>query len=408
MPMYRGHDDGYPQPGSAQQPTHKKKKRVKPIGAGKAFALGLLAAILVGTIPTAVAYMMASGTRSHVNKILGGFETDIGKKVDAQTSQIALTAASSAREAATKATANITVAFDGGDKGVQHSTYGSGIVINQTDTTAYVLTNYHVIEGASSILVTIQKDDYTATPVGEGDPRSDIAVLKIEGLAPQVKLDLANIGNSDEVQQGDWCFATGNPHGFHDSMSVGTVSAVHRNIPKSIYTENIIYANMIQTDVSMNPGNSGGGLWDAHGSLVGITSLIWSMDGGNEGLGFAIPSNYAIGVANDLIEGRNPTHAVIGASLASVPDSAVQSFGLSSSDGAYVETVTKAGPAERAGLTDGDIIIRIGDEEINSPDDLHVTVRGKTVGSDVEVTFLRQGKEMSKTLTLGAGSDFDK
>lgn len=408
MPRNRGNDDGYPQQGAPQTPIQRKKKRIRPIGAGKAFALGLLAAILVGLATTGVAYLMASGTRSHVNKTLGSFETEIGKKVDAQTSQIALTAAPSAREAASKATANITVAFDGGDKGAQRSTYGSGVVINQTDSTAYVLTNYHVTDGASSILVTIQGRDHTATTVGEGDPRSDIAILKIEGLEPQEKLDLASVANSDDVVQGDWCFATGNPHGFHDSMSVGTISAVHRNIPKSIYTENIIYANMIQTDVSMNPGNSGGGLWDAHGQLIGITSLIWSMDGGNEGIGFAIPSNYAISVANDIIEGRNPRHAVIGASLSSVPDSAVQSFGLSSSDGAYVETVSKAGPAERAGLMEGDIIVGVDGEEITSPDDLHVVVRGKAIGSNVEVTFLRQGKDMSKTLELGAGSDFDK
>ena len=196
----------------------------------------------------------------------------------------------------------------------------------------------------------------------------------------------------------------GNPHGFHDSMSTGVVSALGRNLPSSSagVSSDVLYANMIQTDVALNPGNSGGGLWDVHGNLVGICTLIWSMDGGNEGTGFAIPGDYAFRIAENIINGQAPAHAVIGAQLDSVPDSAVSAYGLRSRSGAYITSITKAGAAENASLAQGDIITSIDGQPISTVEDVLLIVRGHAPNDKIEIGILRQGMEMKYTLVLGS------
>ena len=272
---------------------------------------------------------------------------------------------------------------------------GAGIVLTSTGD---ILTNNHVVDGAQSITVTIGGKTYDADITGT-DPTSDLATIK---LVDAKDLPVAKIGDSSTLREGEWLMAVGNPFGLNDSVSTGCVSYLGRDIKMSADRVDIMYANMIQTDVPFNPGNSGGGVYNNAGECIGIATMITTSDESMSSVGYAIPINYAQRIAQNLMKGKPGAHAVLGLSLSNVPDEDVETYGLESTDGAYITNITKSGPSEAAGLSLGDIIVSFNDEPVKNADDLLFKVRALDINTTVSIDVLRQGKEMSFDLKLGS------
>lgn len=277
------------------------------------------------------------------------------------------------------------------------SSLGSGVILSGD---GYILTNYHVIEGADKLQVVASGGEYEAKVVGT-DPSSDLAVIKIEASG----LPAVEIGSSSDLVTGEWAMAVGSPFGLEQSVSTGIVSAVSRS-SSSLYSSEseAIYTNMIQTDAAINPGNSGGALVDKNGKLIGINTLIASTSGSSSGVGFAIPVDYAMKIAEQIIAGQTPSHAQLGVSLTTVNSSVAARYNLPVSEGAYVTRVTSNSGASEAGITEGDIITKVGDSKVTSASDLIIAVRSHNPGDMVSVTFNRSGSEQTVDVVLGTDS----
>lgn len=277
------------------------------------------------------------------------------------------------------------------------SSLGSGVILSGD---GYILTNYHVIEGADKLQVVASGGEYEAKVVGT-DPSSDLAVIKIEASG----LPAVEIGSSSDLVTGEWVMAVGSPFGLEQSVSTGIVSAVSRS-SSSLYSSEseAIYTNMIQTDAAINPGNSGGALVDKNGKLIGINTLIASTSGSSSGVGFAIPVDYAMKIAEQIIAGQTPSHAQLGVSLTTVNSSVAARYNLPVSEGAYVTRVTSNSGASEAGITEGDIITKVGDSKVTSASDLIIAVRSHNPGDMVSVTFNRSGSEQTVDVVLGTDS----
>jgi putative serine protease PepD len=273
---------------------------------------------------------------------------------------------------------------------------GSGVIL---DTSGNILTNYHVIEDAQSITVSIDGNSYDGTVVGS-DSSSDLAVVKVD-LAGATVTPI-EVGDSSSLVVGDWVMSIGSPFGLDQSVSTGIVSSLYRSTMLQSSSGNTIYTNLIQTDAAINPGNSGGALVNDKGELVGINSIIESESGSSSGVGFAIPSNYAVKIAKQLINGETVTHAYIGCSLQSVTAQNAKRNSLSVNQGAYVASVTSGSPAESAGIKEGDIITSFDGTEITSADALILAVRSHETGDVVDVTLMRGSQEMTVSVTLGS------
>lgn len=279
---------------------------------------------------------------------------------------------------------------------------GSGAIL---DTDGNIITNYHVVEGAQSISVTVGGKSYDATLVGT-DSSSDLAVVHAELNGDEVTP--IEIGDSDALVVGDWVMTIGSPFGLDQSVSAGIVSSLSRNQLMTGASGNTLYTNLIQTDASINPGNSGGPMVNAEGKLVGIDTLFSSDTESFAGIGFAIPGNYAIDIANKIIAGEQVTHAYIGLSMQTVNAQNAQQYHLSVNQGAYVAEVAEGGPAEKAGLKEGDIIIALGDEEITSADGMILAVRSHKIGETVKITYMRGTEEMTSEVTFGEDTELQK
>lgn len=272
---------------------------------------------------------------------------------------------------------------------------GSGVIL---DDDGNILTNYHVVEGAQSIQVTIDESNYVGEVVGS-DWSSDLAVVKADLGGDSVTP--IEVGDSDALVVGDWVMAIGSPYGLDQSVSTGIVSSLYRSTMLPGASGNTIYTNLIQTDAAINPGNSGGALVNDEGELVGINSIIQSESGSSAGIGFAIPGNYAVEVAEEIIAGDPVLHAYIGLSLQSVTPQNADRAGLSVSQGAYVAEVTAGGPADEAGIKEGDVVVKLDDEDIVSADGLILAVRSHEPGDTVEVTVVRGDEELTFEVELG-------
>ena len=277
------------------------------------------------------------------------------------------------------------------------SSLGSGVILSDD---GYILTNYHVIEGADKLQVVASGGEYEAKVVGT-DPSSDLAVIKIEASG----LPAVEIGSSSDLVTGEWVMAVGSPFGLEQSVSTGIVSAVSRS-SSSLYSSEseAIYTNMIQTDAAINPGNSGGALVDKNGKLIGINTLIASTSGSSSGVGFAIPVDYAMKIAEQIIAGQTPSHAQLGVSLTTVNSSVAARYNLPVSEGAYVTRVASNSGASEAGITEGDIITKVGGSKVTSASDLIIAVRSHNPGDTVSVTFNRSGSEQTVDVVLGTDS----
>lgn len=275
---------------------------------------------------------------------------------------------------------------------------GSGVVL---DTDGNIITNWHVAGDATSMTVTIEGNTYDATLVG-GDASSDVAVIKANlngALVTPIE-----VGDSSQLVVGDWVMTLGSPLGLDQSVSTGIVSALYRNELMADASGNTLYTNLIQVDAAINGGNSGGALVNDQGQLVGINSLLADASGTGSfsGIGFAIPGNYAVDIANKVIAGETVTHAYIGVSCATVNEQTAQTNHLSADSGAYVAEIAQGGPAEAAGIQVGDIITKIGDLEVTSADSLLLAVRSNSVGDTVNVEYVRDGQTQTASVTLGS------
>lgn len=280
---------------------------------------------------------------------------------------------------------------------------GSGVIL---DTDGNVLTNYHVIQGATAINVEVNEESYEAELVGS-DASSDLAVLKINGI-DKSQLTPIEIGDSNDITVGEWVMAIGSPFGNEQSVSTGIVSALYRSTALSGTSGTSIYANMIQTDAAINPGNSGGALVNAEGQLIGINSVIESYSGSSSGVGFAIPVNYAINIANQIIAGETPAHPYIGVTVTSVNAFTAREQGLPVSEGAVVASVNADSPAAEAGLEVDDIVTAVDGEPIASADGLIIAAREHQIGDTITLTVVRGDKTLDIEVTLGSDAELQE
>ena len=270
---------------------------------------------------------------------------------------------------------------------------GSGVIISSD---GYILTCAHVVDGASTITVTIGDKDYTATLVGE-DTTSDIAVIKIDadGLTP------ATVGNSDGLKVGQSVMAVGNPLGeLGGTVTGGMISALNRSVTIQ-GSSSVNTMSLIQMDASVSPGNSGGGLFNMNGELIGIVNAK-SSSSDAEGLGFAIPINDAIKVAQELLENGYVTgRPYLGITYLAVEDAQTAAQLGVNAYGVYVVEVVKGGPAEKAGLQAGDRIVSVDGTEIASKDDLGTLMQKHAAGDTLSITIAREGQMQTVNVTLG-------
>jgi serine protease Do len=266
---------------------------------------------------------------------------------------------------------------------------GSGFIIDRNGT---ILTNYHVVDGAQKIAVTLSDGkNYDAKVIGK-DQKSDIAVIKIDAGRD---LPAVTFGDSDRLEVGEWVMAIGNPFGLDHTVTSGIVSAKGRQIGTGPYD------NFIQTDASINPGNSGGPLINLRGEVVGINTAIFSQSGGNIGIGFAIPTNSVKELLPQLRDKGKVVRGYLGTTVQKITPEIADSLGLKQSRGALVAEVQKGSPAERAGVKLGDIIVEFDRKEVKDSADLPPLVARVTPGTTVQVKILRDGKEVTLPLSVG-------
>lgn len=274
---------------------------------------------------------------------------------------------------------------------------GSGAII---DTEGHIITNNHVISGAQQIQVTLANGNmYSATLVGT-DTTTDLAVIKLDN--PPSDLKAVKFADSDKLAVGENVMAIGNPLGYDDTATTGIVSALNRPVTVTDDDNNAIVTNAVQIDAAINPGNSGGALVDSNGKLIGINTLITSYSGNYSGVGFAIPVNYAVNIAQQIIEGKTPTHAQLGVSLSTVNSQNAKRYGLKVDSGAYISAVNSGSGAAEAGLEEGDIVTKFDGNSVSSASDLMLDVRSKNPGDKVTLEVNRNGDTKQIEVTLGS------
>lgn len=260
---------------------------------------------------------------------------------------------------------------------------GSGVIIRED---GYIVTNNHVIEGATKIEVTLNNNQtYPATLVGT-DPATDVALLKVEASG----LPFIPFGDSDKLRLGEWVIAIGSPYDLRSTITAGIVSAKGRSMPSN---GEFKIESFIQTDAAVNPGNSGGALVDKAGNLVGINTAIISQTGSYTGYSFAVPSNIVKKIAYDLMDFGSVKRAVLGISMQAIDDKIAEDLKLSSRNGVYISEVSKSGAADEAGIKAGDILIAIDSTKLTTPASVQEAVSRFSPGDEAVVTVIRDGKE---------------
>lgn len=264
---------------------------------------------------------------------------------------------------------------------------GSGVII---DPSGIILTNNHVVQGSGKLMVRLNDGrEFEATDI-KTDPKTDLAIVRIKDAE---KLPSVKFGNSDEAEVGDWVLALGDPFGLEGTVTAGIISAKGRalgNTPRE---------NFIQTDAAINPGNSGGPLVNLDGEVVGINTAIHSRNGGNEGVGFAISSNLAKWVTQQLIHEGTVKRAYLGVAIQPVSQELAKQFGVETRKGAVVADVQPKTPAAEAGLKSGDVIVAYDGKPVNNPQELQLAVEQTPIGNKAELTVMREGKQITLKVT---------
>lgn len=264
---------------------------------------------------------------------------------------------------------------------------GSGVIVSPE---GYILTNNHVVEGAQEIEVTLSDSRRTTAKVIGTDPDTDLAVLRIT----LDRLPVIAMGNSDTVQVGDKVLAIGNPFGVGQTVTGGIISALGRN-QLGINT----FENFIQTDAAINPGNSGGALVDVNGSLLGINTAIYSRSGGNMGIGFAIPVNTARQVLEGLVRNGQVTRGWIGVEPVELNSDLAETFGIQQTEGVIITGVLQNGPAFKAGLKPGDVLLAVGEKDVRNVSELLTLIAAQTPGTAVKMRIKRRNADMTLEVT---------
>jgi len=276
----------------------------------------------------------------------------------------------------------------------QAQSLGSGFIISAD---GYIVTNNHVVApgaaGATVESITVilpDRTEYAATLVGR-DANSDLAVLKI---TPKKTLPFVKFGDSTRARVGDWVVAIGNPFGLGSTVTAGIISALHRNTGGGS-------DRFIQTDASINQGNSGGPMFDMAGNVIGINSQILSPSGGNVGIGFAIPSEQASAIIDTLRKGQAIKRGYLGIQISQLSDDMADSLGLPKNRGEFVQGVEPGKGADKAGIKPGDVIVRVNNREVTPDDTLSYIVSGLPIGTAVPIEIIRNGKRLTQTATIG-------
>jgi Do/DeqQ family serine protease len=260
---------------------------------------------------------------------------------------------------------------------------GSGVIMSEQ---GHILTNHHVIQGADAIQVSLQDGRMAQAKVVGSDPDTDVAVLKID----LKNLPVITLGHSDNLRVGDVVLAIGNPFGVGQTVTMGIVSATGRN-KLGINT----FENFIQTDAAINPGNSGGALIDAEGNLVGINTAIVSRSGGNQGIGFAIPTSLAANIMEDILQHGRPLRGWLGIEAQAINPQIARALELDSTEGVVVVGVVRGGPAHRAGLQPGDVIVAIDGRKITEAREALLAISHRKPGDRVKLAVRRDGKSLT-------------
>jgi len=277
-----------------------------------------------------------------------------------------------------------------GDVGAQQQAgLGSGVIVSPD---GYILTNNHVVEGADQIEVTLADSRVAVARVIGTDPETDLAVLKIE----LDKLPVIVLGNSDHAVVGDTVLAIGNPFGVGQTVTSGIVSALGRN-QLGINT----FENFIQTDAAINPGNSGGALIDVDGNLLGINTAIYSQSGGSMGIGFAIPVSTAKLVMDGLVKDGRVTRGWIGVEPNELSPELAETFGVKASQGVIITGVLQAGPAAKAGMLPGDVIVQVNDQAVRNVGEMMTAVAALRPGAEASFGIQRGSESLTLSITPG-------
>ena len=271
----------------------------------------------------------------------------------------------------------------------RRSGLGSGVIVSAE---GYILTNNHVVEAADDIEVALQDGRKFKAKLAGADPDSDLAVLRINTGA---KLPAITLAQPESIRVGDWVLAIGNPFGVGQTVTSGIVSALGRS-HLGINT----FENFIQTDAAINPGNSGGALVDTRGDLIGINTAIYSQSGGSMGIGFAIPVSLAKSVMDQIIRSGGVTRGWIGIEVQEITPELAESFRLRDTKGAMIAGVMRGGPADRAGVRPGDILIAVAGKAIGNAQGMLELIAGQTPGAQVPIKLRRDGKELDLSVTV--------
>lgn len=269
------------------------------------------------------------------------------------------------------------------------SSLGSGVIMSPQ---GYILTNNHVISGADVILIALRDGREAQAEVIGSDPETDLAVLKVNAR----NLPTMTLASSDDIAVGDVTLAIGNPFGMGQTVTMGIISATGRN-QLGINT----YEDYIQTDAAINPGNSGGALVDAYGNLIGINTAIFSQDGGSQGIGFAIPSNLARKVLQQIIEHGRVVRGWLGIEIQEMTPMLAETFGMKTAHGLIIAGIYRNSPAHKAGMEAGDILVKIEGSEIIDANSAMNQIAETMPGSSLNLTVERNGTEMDFQVTIG-------
>ncbi|MFG6137478.1 DegQ family serine endoprotease [Halomonas sp. B23F22_10] len=270
----------------------------------------------------------------------------------------------------------------------ERQSLGSGFIISED---GYIMTNAHVVDGADQILVRLNdRRELEAELVG-ADEKTDVAVLKVEAS----DLPTLDLGDSDQLEVGEWVAAIGSPFGFDHSVTSGIVSAINRTLPRDAYVP------FIQTDVAINPGNSGGPLFNLDGEVVGINSQIFTRSGGFMGLSFAIPINVAMDVADQLKSSGSVERGWLGVMIQPVSRELAESFGMDNPEGALIADLDPEGPAAEGGLQAGDVILSVNGQTVDRSSTLPRLIGRVSPGGDVAITVLRDGDRQTLDVEVG-------